>query len=121
MEDAVAYLKGKGVMDLDSLWCVHGWLCCHVSACNPGNLCEKAIIDAGVTPYPYPLIILKLIALKDLISIRIATKNEGLSKKIMPPYVLRFLAYYVRMQEFLVKNGLEEKLAEEEADNGKDE
>ena len=44
-----------------------------------------------------------------------------LGHRVAPPYVLRFLAYYVRMQEFIVKNGLEEKLAEEEVDSGKDE
>ncbi len=46
---------------------------------------EKAIIDAGITPYPYPKWICRLIALKDWMSIMLATRSMRIMKQAMPP------------------------------------
>ena len=46
---------------------------------------KKAIIDAGITPYPYPLVVRKLLAVRDLIYVRLGTKHMELAKKINPP------------------------------------
>ena len=41
---------------------------------------KKAVIDAGITPYPYPRWICRLIAAKDFLSISLATKNMAVMK-----------------------------------------
>lgn len=46
---------------------------------------EKAIIDAGITPYTYPKIICRLISFWDFISVSMASKNLTIMKMAMPP------------------------------------
>jgi hypothetical protein len=46
-------------------------------------IADKAIIDAGITPYPYPKPVCRLIALKDwatIISLRIRSKTISSSE-----------------------------------------
>ena len=38
-------------------------------------IADKAIIDAGITPYPYPKLMCRLIALKDWVTIMLVTKG----------------------------------------------
>ena len=85
-DDAAAYLKTHGVTELDAVYGVSmgGSAVMRLLAARLIPV-KKAIIDAGVTPYSYPLIIRKWIALKDLVSIRIATKSVWIAKKVMPP------------------------------------
>ena len=45
----------------------------------------KAIIDAGITPYPYPKLICRLISFKDWIMIMLATRSLGIMKIACPP------------------------------------
>ena len=85
-DDAASYLKAHGVKELDALYGVSmGGATAMRLLATQAIPVKKAIIDAGVTPYSYPLIIRKWIALKDLVTIGIATKNVGIAKKIMPP------------------------------------
>ena len=46
---------------------------------------EKAIIDAGITPYPYPKWVCRLIALKDWATVMLGTKCYALLKLAYPP------------------------------------
>ena len=46
---------------------------------------DKAIIDAGITPYPYPKLMCRLIALKDWATIMLATKSYFFMKLAAPP------------------------------------
>ncbi len=57
---------------------------------------EKAVIDAGITPYPYPKPVCRLIALKDWVMIMLATKSYFFMKLAAPPErfreeVIRFM------------------------------
>ena len=46
---------------------------------------ERAVIDAGITPYPYPRIICRLISVWDWLTIMLATKNMTFMKMAAPP------------------------------------
>lgn len=46
---------------------------------------KKAIIDAGITPYPYPKWICRLIAVRDWVEIMLATKSYTIMKLAVPP------------------------------------
>ena len=86
VEDAVSYLKSKGITELDAAYGVSMGGSAVMYLLATGMLpVRKAIIDAGITPYPYPLVIRRLIAVKDLVTIRIGTKYRWLAEKAMPP------------------------------------
>lgn len=46
---------------------------------------QKVIIDAGITPYPYPKLVCRMIALWDFLTITLATKHYKVMKWAMPP------------------------------------
>ena len=46
---------------------------------------RKAIIDAGITPYPYPRFICRLIAVKDWTMMMLGTKSYRFMKLAAPP------------------------------------
>ena len=84
--DAVRYLKERGVTQLDTLYGISmgGSTAMYLLAAQLIPV-KKAVIDGGVTPYSYPLVIRKLIALRDLAFIRLTTKHESIARIIMPP------------------------------------
>ena len=85
-DDAVTYLKAHGVKELDAVYGVSmGGSTVMRLLASQAIPVKKAIIDAGVTPYSYPLVIRKWCALKDLVSVRLLTKSIGIAKKVMPP------------------------------------
>lgn len=86
VDDAVQYLRAHHVYELDAAYGVSmgGSAVMRLLAVQAIPV-RKAIIDAGITPYPYPLAIRKLIALKDLAMVSIGTKNEKLAMVFMPP------------------------------------
>ena len=45
----------------------------------------KAVIDAGITPYPYPRWICRIIAKKDLATMSFACRNRAVMEAAMPP------------------------------------
>ena len=84
--ESAKYLKTHGVDRID---CLYG-----VSMGGAGVIrflaaeeipVDKAIIDAGITPYPYPKFICRLISAVDWISIMLATKNMSVMKLAAPP------------------------------------
>lgn len=84
--DSAAYLREKGIRHLDGLYGVSmgGATVIRFLATEDISV-DKAIIDAGITPYPYPKWICRLIALWDWLTIMLATKNYGIMKAAMPP------------------------------------
>ena len=46
---------------------------------------KKAVIDAGITPYPYPRWICRIIAKKDLATMSFACRNRAVMEAAMPP------------------------------------
>ena len=46
---------------------------------------KKAVIDAGITPYPYPKWICRLIAVRDWVEIMLVTKSYTIMKLAVPP------------------------------------
>ncbi len=84
--DAAAYLREKGILHLDGLYGVSmgGATAIRFLAAEKISV-DKAIIDGGITPYPYPKWICRLIALWDWLTISLATKNYSIMKVAMPP------------------------------------
>ena len=85
-DDAAAYLKSKGVRHLDCLYGVSMGGATVIRFLATQDIpVDQAIIDAGITPYPYPKPICRLIALKDWAMIMLGTKSYPLMKLAMPP------------------------------------
>ena len=85
-EEAVAYLREKGLSSLDLLYgaSMGGGTVMHWVAYQLFPV-KKAIVDAGITPYSYPKWICRLIAVKDYLMIKIGFSSVGIMKKVMPP------------------------------------
>jgi len=85
-DDAAAYLKGKGIRHLDCLYGVSmGGATVIRFLATQDIYVDKAVVDAGITPYTYPKWICRLIALKDWAMIMLGTKSYSLMKLAMPP------------------------------------
>ncbi len=86
VSDAAAYLRAKGVCRIDGLYGVSmGGASAMRFLATEDIPVKKAIIDAGITPYPYPRWVCRLIALKDWITVMLGTKSYTLMKLSMPP------------------------------------
>ena len=86
VSDAAAYLRSKGVRSIAGLYGVSMGGASVIRFLATEDIpVEKAIIDAGITPYPYPKWVCRLIALKDWITVMLATKSYTLMKLAMPP------------------------------------
>ena len=84
--DAAAYLRAKGVRRIDGLYGVSMGGATAMRFLAAGDIpVEKAVIDAGITPYPYPKWICRLIALKDWTTVMLGTKCYPLLKLAYPP------------------------------------
>lgn len=85
-DDAAAYLKAKDIRHLDCLYGVSmGGATVIRFLATQDITADKAIIDAGITPYPYPKPVCRLIALKDWAMIMLGTKSYTFMKLAMPP------------------------------------
>ena len=84
--DAADHLRKNGVTRVEAMYGVSmgGASVIHFLATEDISV-DKAIIDAGITPYPYPKWICRLIALWDWFTISLATKNYTIMKSAMPP------------------------------------
>lgn len=86
VEQAVSYLKGKGVRHLDMVYGISmGGSSVMYMLANQAMPVKKAIVDAGITPYPYPIWLCRIIALKDYLMVKIGFKSLRLMKMVMPP------------------------------------
>lgn len=83
---AVAYLQQRGVTRLDALYGVSMggaaalWLL--ASKLIPVS---RAIIDAGITPYPYPRWVCRVISWRDFCLIPLASLSLSTLKRVSPP------------------------------------
>ncbi len=86
VSDAADYLRARGVHTLDGLYGVSmGGASVIRFLATEDIRVEKAIIDAGITPYPYPKWICRLIAFKDWVMVMLGTKSYRIMKLSMPP------------------------------------
>lgn len=86
VEQAFSYLKGKGLRHLDLVYGISmGGSSVMYMLANQVIPVKKAIVDAGITPYPYPKWLCRIIALKDYLMVKIGFKSLRLMKMVMPP------------------------------------
>lgn len=86
VRDAAAYLREKGIHHLDGFYGVSMGGASVIRFLATENIpADKAIIDAGITPYPYPKWICRLIALWDWLTVSLAAKNYSIMKAVLPP------------------------------------
>lgn len=86
VEQAVSYLIGKEIQHLDMVYGISmGGSSVMYMLANQVIPVKKAIIDAGITPYPYPKWICRLIAVRDFLLLKIGFKSLRLMKILMPP------------------------------------
>ena len=85
-EDAASYLKEKDVRHLDGMYGVSMGGACVIRFLATQDIpADKAVIDAGITPYPYPKAVCRLIALWDWFTVMLAANNYRIMKAAMPP------------------------------------
>ena len=83
VSDAAAYLRARGVDHPDGLYGVSmGGAIVICFLATEDIPVDKAIIDAGITPYPYPRWISCLIALKDWANVMLATRSMRIMKPL---------------------------------------
>ncbi len=86
VDDAAAYLHKKDIAHLNGLYGVSmGGACVIRFLATQDIKVDKAIVDAGITPYSYPKPVCRLIALWDWATVSLATKNYRIMKAVMPP------------------------------------
>lgn len=86
VEDAAACLRGRGVTRIDGLYGVSmGGASAMRFLATQDIPVDRAIIDAGITPYPYPRLVRRLIAIRDWVQMMLGTKSLRLMKLAMPP------------------------------------
>lgn len=85
-EDAARLLKEKDIRRLDAVYGVSMGGACVLRFLAAQDIpVEKAVIDAGITPYPYPEWICRLIALRDFLLMFPAVRSLRLMKMLAPP------------------------------------
>ena len=86
VNDAAEYLRGKGTSRVDAMYGVSMGGAAVIRFLAAEDIpVEKAIIDAGITPYPYPKLICRLISVKDWIMIMLGTRSLRMMKLACPP------------------------------------
>lgn len=86
VRDVAAFLRKKGVARIEAMYGVSMGGASVIRFLATEDIpVEKAIIDAGITPYPYPAFICRLIAVKDWIMIMLGTKFMTFMKLAAPP------------------------------------
>ena len=86
VKDAADWLRKKGVFRVDAMYGVSmGGACVLRFLATEEIPVERAIIDAGITPYPYPRFLCRLISCWDWITVMLGTRSMTLMKLAMPP------------------------------------
>ena len=85
-KDAAEYLRAQGIGRVDAMYGVSMGGAAVIRFLATEDIpVEKAIIDAGITPYPYPKLICRLISVKDWIMIMLGTRSLRMMKLACPP------------------------------------
>lgn len=86
VRDAAETLRKKGVSRVDMMYGVSMGGASVIRFLVTEDIpVDKAIIDAGITPYPYPKWVCRLIAVKDWIMMMLGTKSMAFMKLAAPP------------------------------------
>ncbi|MDI9472569.1 MAG: alpha/beta hydrolase [Tissierellia bacterium] len=86
VKQAVSYLKEKNIFHLDIAYGISmGGSSVMYMLAHQLIPVKKAIIDAGITPYPYPKWLCRIIAIRDYLMVKAAFRSIQLMKIAMPP------------------------------------
>lgn len=86
VKDAADHLRKNGVTRVEAMYGVSMGGASVIRFLDTEDIpVDKAIIDAGITPYPYPKWICRLIAVKDWLMIMLGTKSMTFMKLAAPP------------------------------------
>ena len=86
VSDAADFLRQRGIGHIEAMYGVSMGGASVIRFLATEDIpVDRAIIDAGITPYPYPRFICRLIALKDWVTIMLATKSMRMMKLAAPP------------------------------------
>ena len=86
VKDAASYLRKSGVSRVEAMYGVSMGGASVIRFLATEDIpVDKAIIDAGITPYPYPKWLCRLIAVKDWIMMMLGTKTMTFMKLAAPP------------------------------------
>ena len=86
VRDAAAWLRKRGISRVDAMYGVSMGGASVIRFLATEDIpADRAIIDAGITPYPYPHFVCRLIAVWDWITMMLGTKSMTVMKLSMPP------------------------------------
>ena len=86
VDEVTAYLKERSVTRLDAAYgCSLGGACLTRFLALGEIPVGRAIIDGGITPYPYPHLLRKLILARDVLSFRIVANSRRILEAAFPP------------------------------------
>ena len=86
VKDAADVLRRKGVRHIEAMYGVSMGGASVIRFLATEDIpVDRAVIDAGITPYPYPRLICRLIALKDWVTMMLGTKSMHMMKLAAPP------------------------------------
>ena len=85
-KDAAVYLKSQGIDRIDAMYGVSMGGAAVIRFLAAEDIpVERAIIDAGITPYPYPKLVCRLVSLKDWVMVMLGTRSLRFMKLAYPP------------------------------------
>ena len=86
VKDVENHLRRRGIKRVDAMYGVSMGGAIVIRFLATARIpVDRAIIDAGITPYPYPRFICRMIALKDWITMMLGTKSMFFMKLAAPP------------------------------------
>lgn len=86
VDEVTAHLKDRGVARLDAAYgCSLGGACLTRFLALGQIPVDRAIIDGGITPYPYPYPVRKLILARDVLAFKIVAKSRRILEAAFPP------------------------------------
>ena len=86
VDEATEYLKKRGISRLDAAYgCSLGGACLTRLLALGEIPIGRAIIDGGITPYPFPYPVRKLLLARDVLSFKIVANSRKLLEAAFPP------------------------------------
>ena len=86
VDEVTAYLKSCGIARLDAAYgCSLGGACLTRFLALGEIHVDRAIIDGGITPYPLPYLLRRLILARDALSFKIAANSRKILEAAFPP------------------------------------
>ena len=86
VDEVVAYLKARGVARLDAAYgCSLGGACLTRLLALGEIPIRRAIIDGGITPYPYPYLLRRLRLALDVLGFKLVANSRRILEAAFPP------------------------------------